>query len=261
VKKNIAFAVGTGRCGTNFLYNLLKKHKDVASSHERLPLNDTFMRYVKWYNLNVDLKGSIEVKKELIYKDLNQASLSFESSPYLSLSIDDLSKEFSCKFILLVRHPKNVIKSYINKGWYEYDFILNESNAAPSFQPFLKIHHHHNFSRLIGNGTDFETWSKLSQVGKLAYYYSKLNKMCLDQLSKIPDNRYKIIKIEEFDYNNYLDLVDFLGIEKPLRSKTFESIKNKKHNTIKQKKKYTWSIDDLKQYEKITKAIRERLHY
>ena len=261
MKKNIAFAVGTGRCGTNFLYNLLKKHKDVASSHERLPLNDTFMRYVKWYNLNIDLKGSIEVKKELIHKDLNQASLSFESSPYLSLSIDDLSKEFSCKFILLVRHPESVIKSFINKGWYEHDFAIENSNMAPSFQPFLKIRQHHNFSRLIGYGSEFKNWSKLTQVGKLAYFYNEINNSCLNQLKQISDENYKIIKIEEFDYDNYLDLVDFLGIEKPLRFKTFESIRNKKHNTIKLKKKYIWSSDDLKQYEKITKAIRERLHY
>ena len=70
MKSQVAFAIGSGRCGTNFMYKLMEKHREVISTHERLPLNDTFMRYVKWYDLNVDLGGCVEVKRKLIQNDL-----------------------------------------------------------------------------------------------------------------------------------------------------------------------------------------------
>ena len=45
LKKNITFAIGSGRCGTTFLHKLFNKHNDIASCHERYPNLEKFFRY------------------------------------------------------------------------------------------------------------------------------------------------------------------------------------------------------------------------
>ena len=57
------FALGTGRCGTVFLYKVFSKEPKVASHHERHPLSDAFHRYVKWNDLPVDDAGFLAIKE------------------------------------------------------------------------------------------------------------------------------------------------------------------------------------------------------
>lgn len=54
IDSNVGFAIGTGRCGTNFLAKLIELEPYVKSTHERNALNETFHRYCKWYNSLVD---------------------------------------------------------------------------------------------------------------------------------------------------------------------------------------------------------------
>ena len=56
-ENKVGFAIGTGRCGTLFLYQLMEKEPQVASSHERNPDNETFHRYCKCHDLPVDHEG------------------------------------------------------------------------------------------------------------------------------------------------------------------------------------------------------------
>ena len=114
----INFAIGTGRCGTKFLYKVLDLEPNVASVHERNPLNETFHRYCKWYDIPVDHEGFLHTKEQEIQADLDQFDCSFEASAHLSLSVEELYQRFNAKFILLVRSPHEVVNSYLRKGWY-----------------------------------------------------------------------------------------------------------------------------------------------
>jgi hypothetical protein len=68
----VAFAIGTGRCGTLFLYELLAKEPEVATSHERNPVNEAFHRYCRWHGLPVDDEGFLATKEKEIAADLEQ---------------------------------------------------------------------------------------------------------------------------------------------------------------------------------------------
>jgi hypothetical protein len=99
---NISFAIGTGRCGTRFLAEVIEKEKEFSSVHERNPLNDTFHRYCKWYSIPIDHEGYLFQKSLEIEADLNKKKFSFESSAFLSLSVIELYERFNAKFIRMV---------------------------------------------------------------------------------------------------------------------------------------------------------------
>ena len=69
--KNIGFAVGTGRCETTFFHEAVSREPEVASSHCRQPLLETFHRYCRWNNLPVDDEGFLQGVNELIVDDLS----------------------------------------------------------------------------------------------------------------------------------------------------------------------------------------------
>lgn len=112
----VAFSIGTGRCGTKFLYELLSHQPNLASYHERLPLEDSFYRYAEWNKLGLEHSGYFEIKSQAIKTDLEKSDFSFESSAYLSLAVKPLYEKFNAKFILLVRAPHAVVTSYHKKG-------------------------------------------------------------------------------------------------------------------------------------------------
>ena len=80
------FALGTGRCGTVFLYKVFSQEPKVASHHERHLLSDTFHRYVKWNDLPVDHAGFLAIKEEGVLNDLSNHEVSFEASAYMSFT-------------------------------------------------------------------------------------------------------------------------------------------------------------------------------
>ena len=86
----VGFAVGTGRCGTKFMAQVVGMESRVASSHERNVLNESFHRYCKWYGLPVDHEGFLRAKESEIKEDLQKNIFSFEASAQLSSSIHEL---------------------------------------------------------------------------------------------------------------------------------------------------------------------------
>ena len=67
----VGFAIGTGRCGTKFLYEAMRQEHGVASCHERNAINETFHRYCKFNQLPVDHRGFLETKTLEVQEDLS----------------------------------------------------------------------------------------------------------------------------------------------------------------------------------------------
>jgi len=221
------FALGTGRCGTTFLYKVFAQERMIASHHERHPLSDTFHRYVKWNHLPVDHAGFLAIKEEGILNDLESHEVSFEASAYMSFSVKELSERFDARFILLLRDPHKVVNSYIQKGWYEKEIIRDDVNKAVNFQPKMKLPHH-SFSRIIPTGVEGEKWASYTQVGKLAWYWNALNRKCIDQLKQLQKDKYKIIRLEDLSHDTFISL-------EPLFGRKFQTIKEDYENLVKSK--------------------------
>lgn len=260
--KKIIFAIGTGRCGTNFLHKVLKKEPDIASHHERAALNDTFHRYCKWYDLPVDKAGFLEVKRAGIEADLQYNERSFESSAFLSLSLQELYEAFEAKFILLVRAPEKVVNSYIKKGWYRDEVFLQNPDKIPSYQPNMKEFHHFLGRTLPRGEEEYERWKKYSRVGKLAWYWKTLNGSVLQQFENIPESHRRIEKIEELNFERFVQLCNFMGFEPDISKEQYESIVDSKPNRIGRVKRLDeWSDAEIKEFQTETADMASRFGY
>ncbi|MEM8504663.1 MAG: glycosyltransferase family 4 protein [Cyanobacteria bacterium P01_D01_bin.1] len=225
---NVAFVVGTGRCGTQFLSRVLELETSVASVHERNPFNETFHRYCKWYGVPVDHEGFLEAKEKEIQADLNRCSFSIESSAHLSLSIQELYERFNAKFVLLVRRPDQVVNSYRYKGWYSEAIIRTHSHLPPSYQESREPHHF--LGRIVPSGETFDRWQELTQVGKLAWYWSALNNEVIEQFSAIPREHWRIQKLENLSYSSYLEIAEFIGFPSNVSRTEYQQITERRPN-------------------------------
>lgn len=231
MSSKVSFAVGTGRCGTKFLYRLLKYEPVVASAHEKHPLSDTFHRYCKWYNLPIDNEGFLVAKRNSIDNDLKHKKYSFEASAFLSLSILELYKAFDAKFMLLVRSPEKVINSYLRKGWYESPVHVKDYEKLPSFQGDMEFHHF--LGRTLPKGGDMTRWMELTRVGKLAWYWNSLNREIVRQFSVLPPAQYCVVRLEDLTYDKYVgEIAPFLGFKAAVSQELFSSLVEEKPNSL-----------------------------
>ncbi len=251
LKDKVAFAVGTGRCGTKFISEVLKNERHISSVHERNPLNETFHRYCKWNLLEVDDAGFLHTKETEILGDLKTHRFSFEASAHLSLSITQLYEAFEAKFVLFLRSPEEMINSYLKKEIYKQEVIINNTDKAIGNQNLEKFHQF--LGRIVPRGDEFISWNKMTQYGKLAWWWQTVNKAIIKQFEKVPKSNQLILKIEDFDYAAYKALGDFLEIDLKLNEKKFNKISNRRPNTFTQIKSNTsWSEHDVNDLKRIT---------
>lgn len=255
------FAVGTGRCGTRFLYELMNKSKEVTAFHEQHPVSDTFLRYITWYQLSIDTEGCW-VQKERVVKNAQDSGKQYvESSAYLSLNVLELFQRFDAKFILLIRHPKDVVDSYFAKGWYENPVIRNRPEQPPSIQPDLKLPHH-NFTRIVAYGEEGNGWNQLTQVGKLAWYWKMINEQVIKAFDKLPHSQYLTVRLEDFTFEKYLEICDFAQVTPSLRERKFNRIARMKPNRRKNTKLLPdWSMQEKIEFSRFVSPLAKRFEY
>ena len=260
MKNEVLFVVGTGRCGTKFLHEVYKKEKNVVSTHERYPLMEAFQRYCTWYGLEVDRGGFLNVLKTGISEDLRRKRFSVESSAYLSFDIDFLAENLNCKVLMMVRSPEKVVNSYVNKGWYDLDYVQHNPNIALGFQGYE--YGHHNFSRIAPIGGSFNEWKKLGRVGKLSWLWAEFNRKVLQVSQNISSERFKVMRLEDLDFGGYVSLCDWAGIDSTLTLKQFDKLVSKKPNSIPARfSSQDWSSNDRDQFEYYTRDMAKNLDY
>ncbi len=256
----VGFAVGTGRCGTKFLAQAFERDPEVASHHERHPFSDTFHRYCRWYGVDVDEAGFLAAKKRGIDWDLSTHRFSFEASGFLSLSLASLHHAFDAKFVIMVRRPDRVVASYLRKGWYENEPILEDSSRPPTMQSVAMPHHF--LGRTMPHGDEFERWRKLTRVGKIAWYWSRLNRELLAQADELPDEATRLQKLETLNYESFCGLRAFLGAPANVTAHTFAEVRRKRPNaSYGMRTVYDWNEDERCEFETETRGMAERLGY
>jgi hypothetical protein len=105
VSKKMIFGLGTGRCGSMSLANLLSYQKDCLISHELGGLP-----WLTWKPLSTSLNSFLErimQRPERIAGDV-----SFYSLPYVNILMDRYD---DIKFVILKRDKEETIKSYMKK--------------------------------------------------------------------------------------------------------------------------------------------------
>jgi len=246
----VGFAIGSGRCGTLFLHKLMDMEPEVASSHERNPDNEAFHRYCKWNDLQVDDEGFLTTKENEIAADLENHLFSFEASPYLSLSVRELHERFGARFLFLVRRPDRVVTSFLFKGFYPQPYKVSNTEHAAGYQVQGKNAFFTFLARIAPRGEYFNEWNSLTRVGKIAWFWKVMNQHTLELLSELPEESYRLVHIEDFDYEKYLELANFLGFQATTSQVDFDSLRESRPHAFWRKKNLDqWSPQEIVEFE------------
>ena len=258
----VGFCVGTGRCGTLFMYQLLEREPDVASSHERNPDNESFHRYCQWHGLPVDHEGFLATKADEISEDLERRKYSFEASPYLSISVQELHDRFGAKFVLLLRRPDRVVTSFVHKGFYKQPYRVANEALATGYQRIGAEKVHAFFARIAPRGALLRDWNAMSQVGRVAWYWQAWNERTLMQLGGLPADSYRVVRIEDLDHARYLELARFLGYEPRVTQADFDALSESKPHAFWRKRNIDqWTPQEVAEFEQQVAPLAERFGY
>tara|TARA_Y100001936_G_C15901439_1_gene573494 strand:- start:115 stop:903 length:789 start_codon:yes stop_codon:yes gene_type:complete len=221
------FIVGSGKCGESFLNKLFKNHKNFECYDESRPLLQSYYKFIKYNNLKVDDDPFFSTIKRAINNSNKRKKIYLESSSFLSFHISDLVKKFNSKIIILIRNPNNVSQDLIASGWYKSKYHKSDNNFALGYQGLATNAHnkHHNFSRIAPRNKYFSKWNKFQPVIKAKWYWDEVNRDLLISSKRINKLNYKIFKIEDFKYQSYLEICEWLKV-KPILSKIQFSLLN-----------------------------------
>ncbi len=244
----VAFALGTGRCGTYMAYELLRRDPAVAACHERNVLAECYHRYCAWYGLPVDEAAFIASKAAEIEADLAHRAFSFEASAPLSFSAPVLHRAFGARFVLFVRNPVDVVNSYLSKRWFVEEIHWDDPGKAPGYHPAHE-HPHHSFGRLMPMGEAYPDWSRLGRIGKLAWTWATVNSAVAAAFRSLPAGDSMIIRLEDFDYAAYRRLTGFLGRDAVLDAAAFQDLTDSRPNARPNKPSLAqWTAQDAAEF-------------
>lgn len=205
----VGFCVGTGRCGTTFLAEIARREPEVASSHERLRLGATFHMFCKWHGIAIDSEGFLLDREDAIRRDLAERRFSFECSALLSHSLEELYERFHARFLLLVRRPEETVASFAVRGWFLKPCTRQNAALPPSYREGEEPRHF--LGRNIPHGVEFERWARLTQIGRLSWFWQARNRAILDQFSRLPASHCRIERLEDLDWQRYQEVAEFFG--------------------------------------------------
>jgi hypothetical protein len=224
----VGFCVGTGRCGTTFLSQLAEREPDVASSHERLRLGATFHMFCKWHNIAIDSEGFLRDREGAIRRDLAGRRFSLESSALLSHSLEELFERFRARFLLLVRRPDDVVASFAVRGWFVNPCARKNPTLPPSYREGEEPRHF--LGRNIPHGAEFERWTRLTQIGRLSWFWKARNWAILEQFSRLPASHCRVERLEDLDHQRYCEIAEFMGWQPQVDADTFAELARSRPN-------------------------------
>ncbi|XOF35364.1 MAG: sulfotransferase [Candidatus Electrothrix sp. YB6] len=188
------FVLSTGRCGTKTLAALADLLPDVNSHHEPDPklLEASYLYFMQLCpEVSEDFwQGLLAVSRdELIRQAARKDKLYFETNNRLALLCNLLAARYpKAKFIHLVRHPYDFVRSGMRRNYYndhQWDFVritpLPDDPAAAA-------------------------WKTGSQLEKCAWLWTATNAHIDDFFHSIPDDRRLFMRSENI-FNNAGDSV------------------------------------------------------
>lgn len=257
----VGFCVGTGRCGTTFLAEVAGREPEVASSHERLRLGATFHMFCKWHGIAIDSEGFLLDREDAIRRDLAEHRFSFECSALLSHSLEELFERFRARFLLLVRRPEETVASFAVRGWFVKPCARKDARLAPSYREGEEPRHF--LGRNIPHGAEFERWTRLTQIGRLAWFWRARNAAILAQFSRLPASHCRVERLEDLDFQRYQELAAFLGWQSRLDADTFTALAGARLNAgPNPPRRFTdWNPLEAAEFEAEVAPLAEKLGY
>jgi hypothetical protein len=189
------FILSTGRAGSKFLTALLDQSVNVTAYHEPCPTLQYFSDYAYHHQSEADILTNMinAARMELILEVFIKNKIYVESNHCLTFFAPVLANLFKkSKFVHLVRHPGDFVRSAIRKGWHKNDSIWESGRVKM---------------------TDKNQWAKMDQIEKLSWVWNITNRFIEEFKSGIEDDRIYVSKLEDLseDKEKINALLQFVG--------------------------------------------------
>ncbi len=206
------FVLSTGRSGSKYIHQILSLADSTISFHEASP---TLMYFSNFAYHNKEQKELLKAmflaaRMELVLNAFNKNQTFIESNQCIVFFASAIKDVFqNARFIHLIRHPGDFIRSAIMKGWHLNDSIWESGRVR------------------INNDKE---WNKLNHIEKLAWVWATTNSYIKRFLNTLESNKAFATRLEDIVCNQeYLaHLISFVGCqdEVPLEKiKELQSIK------------------------------------
>ena len=206
------FALSTGRCGTKLLTNLLRLSKGIQSVHEPLPVlvypsklaYETSHEDREKFRLGIDM-----ARYEFIENAFLRNQIYVETNNRLTFFAPFLAEVFKqSKFIHLVRHPGDFVRSGIRRMWYSGK-------------------HSYDTGRIVPTDNNIN-WYRMTQIEKIAWLWNETNQFIEDFKLNLADaNGIIFVKAEDLfsRTETAVKIFEFLQVEPPPEKQISEVIK------------------------------------
>lgn len=191
------FILSTGRSGSKTIATLLDCSENVTAYHEPRPAFQYFSNYAFHHQSEVKIlsnmidAGRMEMILEVFIKD----NIYVESNQCLTFFAPVIARLFKkSKFVHLIRHPGDFIRSGIRKGWHKNDSIWESGRVRMA---------------------DKNQWAKMDQIEKLSWVWNMTNSFIEEFKYRVEDERIFDLKIEDLSVNDNKinELLRFVGAQ------------------------------------------------
>lgn len=189
------FILSTGRAGSKFLAVLLDQSENVTAYHEPRPTLEYFSDYAFHHQEEEEILSKMidAARMESILEVFIKDKIYVESNQCMTFFAPVVAKLFKkAKFVHVVRHPGDFVRSAIRKGWHKNDSIWESGRVKMA---------------------DKNQWSKMDQIEKLSWVWYITNRFIEEFKSGMEEDRIYGCKLEELSENKekIKELLQFVG--------------------------------------------------
>ncbi len=233
--KRLIMCFSMGRSGTRWLSKMFCSHRNCHGACDRFPEEESFFRYVTWYDLPVDVAGFIELQRKAVNHDWSRGDISFVASPYFAFGIPRIVKALKpTDLIFIMREPDAVACSLYAKGWYRHAPMRVEvAGRAHGTQIDHVGMFHHNFSRILPKDRQsLDKFANASQLARIAWYCSTTALAINDAVGQIHGAHVWVMRLADIDdnYSYYKRMARHFGLEPVLARKQYMELKGSMSN-------------------------------
>jgi len=205
------FILSTGRAGSKFAARLLDHSANVSAFHEPRPTLEYFSNYAYYHQDEAEVLTRMidAARMESILDVFIKDKIYVESNQCLTFFAPVIARLFKqSKFVHIVRHPGDFVRSAVRKGWHKNDSIWEAGRLRAA---------------------DQARWAEMDQVERLSWLWQATNSYIEDFKKEISPQRTRSFKFEDLieEPEEVKSLLEFIGSDKIDEEKIKEVQKSK----------------------------------
>lgn len=173
------FVLTTGRTGSRLLVELLNLCKGINAFHEPSPTMQYFSNFAYHHQERHELLAKMldAARMELVLQTLIRHQIYVEANQCLTFFAPAIAGLFrQARFVHLVRHPGDFVRSAWRKGWHRNDSIWESGRVR------------------LENET---TWKAMNEIEKLAWVWTATNQYIENFKASIQKERFHLVRLED----------------------------------------------------------------